>query len=224
MNNRIIKDSYDIFMNKFNINEDDFIEYGLNESIFINKLEAEKRWNILKKDIKDGNMVYVRTFGNKNDQRTKKILLDFYKHIYSDVEVNVDKTNNAIPTKIIEEFTGLKRKTSQRKKYDISNYQISHIFGKTKNIYAFSAPWNLVFMPRIMDPLSGHEANGNLRNKFKQALQEKSYMLFKDLIDDFNEFMNEETLKNSINMYLDEIDEKKFKTEIIDNFAPINIK
>ena len=67
----------------------------------------------------------------------------------------------------------MERLTGRKNKKEIINYQVSHIFGKTKNIYAFTAPWNFIYLPKIMDPLTGHEAQGYLKERFQFELEKR---------------------------------------------------
>ena len=76
---------------------------------------------------------------------------DFYANLLGNTHVEKDPTNNAVPHKLIQRTTELKRNS------DIFNYQVSHIWGHTKNIFMFEAPWNICYTPKIMDPFTGHE-------------------------------------------------------------------
>ena len=58
--------------------------------------------------------------------------------------VTKDSTNNAEPAKIIRELTGCSKIKNARHE-PIRNYQISHIFGRTKNVFAFTAPCSLEY-------------------------------------------------------------------------------
>ncbi|AET69328.1 hypothetical protein Desor_3879 [Desulfosporosinus orientis DSM 765] len=63
------------------------------------------------------------------------------KRIFNNTNVKKDATNSVEPQKIISRLTGYKRNTN------LFNYQVSHIFGKTKNIFLFEAPWNIALVP-----------------------------------------------------------------------------
>ena len=81
--------------------------------------------------------MYIRGFG-RNSNGTH-LFQEFYKEVFGNAHVAVDPTNNAIPTKIIRDLTGYSKSSSARDEA-IRNYQISHIFGRTKNVYTFTAP------------------------------------------------------------------------------------
>lgn len=217
------KDSYEIFMDRFNISEDNLIDYGLSESIFIDKDKAFKFWEFLKKSIQFGNeYAYVRTYGNKNDPNTKQLLIDFYENLFPNIKLKIDSTNNAQPTNIIEKLTGLRRKKTGRRNYEIINYQVSHIFGKTKNVYGFTAPWNLVYMPKLMDPFTGHESHGDIKKRFTRELQLYCYEQYSEMIEEYNEIMKVNNI--IIEDYLNSRDVKKFKPEMLKDFDLIRIK
>lgn len=49
------------------------------------------------------------------------------------------------------------------------------MFGRTKNIYAFTAPWNIVYMPKILDPFTGHEAKGEMVDEYRMLFQKQRH-------------------------------------------------
>jgi hypothetical protein len=107
--------------------------------------------------------------------------------------------------------------SSKTKIFTIIKYRISHIFGKTKNIYAFTAPWNIVFMPKILDPFTGHEAKGEMVIEFQQLFQQQSYEKFKPYIDEFNKIVI--NLNQEINSYFQKIrSAQKYSAIIINQF------
>ena len=210
-------DSYKVFLEKFQITEDDLIQFGLDNIISIDINKAREEWNRQKENILNGGTVFVRTYGNRNDTRTRAILIDFYKDIYPHLEVITDSTGNRHPTELLERLTG------KKKNQDILNFQVSHVFAQTKNLYAFTAPWNIVYMPKVMDPLTGHESHGNLRNIFQFELRKKIYNQFEDLILEFNELMENNHLKSLIQMYFKNLNQKRFQKEIEKDFQRIEI-
>ena len=183
-------DSYEIFIDEFKIGKDKLIQFGLDKCIYVDEQKAKDEWEKLKKSIQLNQKVYVRTFGNRDNKDTQKLLIDFYKELYKDLEATTDGTGNYRPRKVLE------RLTNKRNNKEIVNYQVSHIFGKTKNIYAFTAPWNFVYLPKIMDPLTGHEAQGDLKKRFQYELQRMCYKKYQDLIEDFNDIMNNLAFQN----------------------------
>jgi len=71
----------------------------------------------------------------------------------------------------------------------IANFQVSHVFGRTKNVYCFTAPWNIVFIPKIIDPLTGHEAKGGFVEEFQSLFRQKVIQTFHDQIQEYNDIM-----------------------------------
>ena len=41
----------------------------------------------------------------------------------------------------------------------------------TKNALTFNAPWNIVYMPKLFDPFTGHESKGDITKKFTEELK-----------------------------------------------------
>ncbi|MBU2098557.1 MAG: hypothetical protein KKD00_07325 [Gammaproteobacteria bacterium] len=150
--------------------------------------------------------------------------------MFGNEHVAVDPTNNAIPTKIIRDLTGYSKSPSARHEA-IRNYQISHIFGRTKNVYTFTAPWNMVYLPKIIDPFTGHEAKGDMVDEYQAIFQQRSYARFEPLIEDYNKLIKQPELTDRIAAYLEQIsseitDEKialKFKKSVADELSPITI-
>ena len=70
-----------------------------------------------------------------------------------------------------------------------------------------------------MDPLTGHEAHGDLKDSFRSALQKMSYDKYKDLIDDFNKIMDD--LSSQRTKALEKLGNPKFTQEIEKDFEPI---
>ena len=115
----------------------------------------------------------------------------------------------------------------------IRNYQISHIFGRTKNIYAFSAPWNIVYIPKLLDPFTGHEAKGEMISEFAGLFQRQGYEHFEDLIEEFNEIISNPNFINKITESIEILEsDGKYQTDEIaklrkavsEEFSPIEIE
>jgi len=151
-----MRDSYIRFFSKGYISKEQFFEFGLKETIYAPYEKAESEWNRLKQRIENNQEVFIRGFGR--DANGTHLFQELYARLVGNHNVKKDPTNNAEPTKIIRELTGYS-KTKYSKYELIRNYQISHIFGRTKNIYAFTAPWNIVYMPKMLDPFTGR-SNG----------------------------------------------------------------
>jgi len=193
--------------------KEDFFKFGLDNIITIDKNLVSSSWKKLIKDINyKSNDLYIRSFGRNGNGN------EIFKKLYNDIfniNINFDQTNNSKPTQIIQNLTGYKKNKT------IFNYQISHVFGNTKNIYCFTAPWNIVFIPKIIDPFTGHEAKGNFVNEFKKMFKEKIIKHSIEEIIEYNKIMEKikPEIKNWLNKYIPEKD----KNNIIKEFGFIEI-
>ena len=57
------RDSYLNFLEKFNISNEDFIEYGLNDIIFVPNDKVISEWEILKNKVYSNQEIYIRGMG-----------------------------------------------------------------------------------------------------------------------------------------------------------------
>ena len=207
-------DSYEKFLKKTNITKEDFFNFGIEETIFGNVLVAKSKWKEISERIRDKcqNTFYIRGYG-RNSSNTD-LYIEFYKEVF---EVNVEKdgTGNDHPRRLIENMTGFsKNPKSQYRK--IRNYQVSHIFGKTKNIYMFTAPWNIAYVPKIMDPLTGHEAYGYMVEEYTHKFRQETYLRFRDLIDDYNKIISEQIQSTKFTEYF--LDKSKCSDKNVKRF------
>lgn len=215
-----IKDGYDIFFKKFNISDNDFVEFGINECISVDFDTAEREWLLLKSNIANSKEVYIRGFGRNSSGSDSYI--DFYKFAIPNINLKIDPSNNSAPRKLIEKLTGLK------KNIHIQNYQVSHVFSKTKNVYAFTAPWNLIYLPKVFDPFTGHEAHGGKVTLFTSNIEKHIFNKFAQLIDDFNQTMDSLEIENKFSQFTSSIalPEKNYlnlKSSIQSEFSKITI-
>ncbi len=160
-----------------------FFDFGLNNIITIKKDIVEVEWLKLKNKIANkSNELFVRNSG-RNGTGNKALAL-LYKEVFG-IDINFDLTNNNKPTQLIMNSTGY------RKNKTIFNYQVSHVFGNTKNVFCFTAPWNIVLIPKIVDPFTGHEAVGDYVIEFRQLFRNRIFKSYSDYILDYNELMNQ---------------------------------
>lgn len=163
------------------VDKDAFFRFGIDNIIIAKPEIAKNAWNNLLKNInaKSDNL-FVRSSGRY------AVGNDILRKLYADVfgiNINFDPTNNDEPTKLIQDLTGYYKRGS---KQNIFNYQVSHVFGRTKNVFLFTAPWNIVFVPKVLDPLTGHEAKGDFVEEFKSLFVNKVKLLFKHEIEEYN--------------------------------------
>lgn len=209
-----MRDSYERFLSKGYISKDQLFKFGLEETIYAPTEKANDVWKELKEKIKNNEPVFMRRFGQNSNG--SHLYQELYRNILHNKNVKIDVNNNNEPAKIIKNMTGYSKekklqnqKTKDPKYKFIQNYQISHIFGRTKNIYAFTAPWNIAYIPKIIDPFTGHEAKGELVVEYQTMFQEKSFTYFKPLIDDYNQIITDKTFQTRIDEYFRKLRDKK---------------
>ncbi|NQJ73324.1 hypothetical protein HO539_08520 [Streptococcus suis] len=168
-------------------------------------------WNGLKASIENSSQkVSVRTFGDKGKIKTKEILEEFYLFVFDGKSIiKIDPSNNSKPTSVLNKFTNYTKNKDHKSKNILQNYQVSHVFRKTLNCYAFTAPWNILYLPKILDPLTGHESQGDLTQQFTLLLQDYMKENYRNQIKEFNEIMEK--------TFLPKIDEFKEKKEELYN-------
>ena len=89
----------------------------------------------------------------------------------------------------------------------------------------------MVYLPKIIDPFTGHEAKGDMVDEYQATFQQRSYARFEPLIEDYNKLITQPELIDRIAAYLEQIsseitDEKialKFKKSVADELSPITI-
>jgi hypothetical protein len=195
-----MRDSYERFLAKGYISKDQLFQFGLEETILAPYEKAEAQWNALKSSIDKNEKVWIRGFGQKSSK--SMLYIDLYKKLLKNEKVEIDKTNNSAPGRVISELTGYSK--SKRKNHGlIRNYQVSHVFGRTKNVYAFTAPWNIVYIPKLLDPFTGHEATGDIPKEYAIIFRQMVWEQFSPLIADFNTIMNSNQFTDELESCLD---------------------
>jgi hypothetical protein len=162
------------------------------------------------------------------DAASTKYMFEVHKSLFGNSNIKKDPSNNTHPTKILENLTGFSKRKSKNNNL-ISNYQVSHIFGRTKNALMFMAPWNIVYIPKLFDPFSGHESKGELTQIFSTKLKEITYEKFKVQIDDYNSIVNNSKFISSLNSSIENLKSNnsevsdKLLNSIKDEFSEIKI-
>jgi hypothetical protein len=223
-----MKDSYEILIQNY-INGNEILKkFGLNETIFISNDQAIEKWKEIKSSILKNEVVYVRRYGRggKNDL----ILKSFYKEIFKLTKIKFDPSNNSAPAALLNKCTTYRKniKKDSPPNEKIQNYQISHVFGRTKNPFLFTAPWNVVYVPKIVDPFTGHESRGDLALEFSKLLKEKTFKKYESLIKDYNKLIEQYDFPNKLNKFMDvnknQIpDPDRFKGDMLFEFSKITL-
>jgi hypothetical protein len=216
-----MRDAYERFFKAFNISTDEFFDFGIDEIIHVPLDRAAIEWKELRTRVETGGCVTVRGFGRNG--RGNSQFLDFYANVFGHWGFAIDPTNNAAPTRVLQRLTGYS-KTRRAGCEHLANYQVSHVFGRTKNPYAFTAPWNIVYIPKIVDPFTGHEAPGDLAAQFQMRFRRHMRSVFQPLIDDYNCAVTASPFAAKIDDYVASSEtDSNFASALRDAFAPIEI-
>lgn len=225
----ISRDAYQRFFENL-VSQEDFFKFGLEEIIFADKVKAKTKWDSLKLNLFSNESVFIRSYGRKGVN--SQLYQDLYSNLFGNTHIQIDPTNNQKPRKLIEELTRYMK--SPKKGYEpIQNYQVSHVFGRTKNALAFTAPWNIVYLPKLLDPFTGHEAKGKSVAEFTKMFQKKCINEFKDMILEFNEIMESDQVTSKLSQGIDyvvaknNLDQKQkqqFEKSVYSEFKPIQLE
>ncbi len=188
------KDGYEQFFKYFNIDTNDLWKFAEESMVTVDIDKAALQWNLIKSAVEEGTEpVIVRSYGLKGVNAS--LYLDLYRHIVPNAVIKIDPTNNMYPPKILAKYTGYYKKKGVTQNR-ISNYQVSHIFERTRNPYSFGAVWNMAYIPKLLDPFTGHEASGELVAEFTGQLQHFIFNKYKEIIEEYN-MINEHLLQSS---------------------------
>ena len=211
------RDSYYDFMNHFGIKPKDLFEWGVNAIVFPSNKTIDEEWENLKHRIFNNKTVYIRGYGR--DARGTQLYTGFYGFAFKNFQVIKDPTNNNRPQSNIKRMTDLTRNR------DIYNYQVSHIWGRTKNIFLFEAPWYICYMPKIIDPFTGHETKGDLPVDFQEYFIKKVQKKYKKYIDDYNNIISTYNISELLTDYCSSkgINDSQFVNDAINELSIIPI-
>lgn len=191
------RDAYKEMFEHFRTTKEEFYQWGLKSIIYPKPELVQDSWNDLKKRAFDNGEIFIRAYGRKG--YASVIFQDLYSKLLKNNHVQIDSTNNAQPTQLIQSLTGYKKGDS------IINYQVSHIFGKTKNPFMFTAPWNICFTPKMIDPLTGHETQGPYPKEFQRLLKDNVFERYGKYIYEFNELMEKWCPADRVKEILDKV-------------------
>ena len=179
----MITNFYNKLFSQFGIFQSEFIQYGIREIIFPDKNKAYDDWKQKKEDFlrkRNGNF-YIRS--DKGERWSKA-----YNKIFEGISVNIDKTKNSEPTRILENATNFHKKGTP--------YTCAHIFGKTCNFMLFSALFNICFIPDLYAPFSDTTSKKSVvHEQFRKMLLEKVKMEYGDIISEYNSFIREHCIQ-----------------------------
>lgn len=203
-------DSYDKFLSKFNISKEEFFQFGIDNTITPDIELVSKYWTELKERLFSGDIVYIRGAGR--EAKGTQIYLEFYSSFFKNQNITKDPTNNLKPQQILQAITGYRRNEN------IFNYQVSHTFGRTKNPLMFEAPWNLAFVPKMIDPLTGHETQGDWPIEYQEIYTKKIRKDYLEFIDDYNKTIQTYDVEGELNRFVQRIDTSQYSDKQIQEF------
>jgi len=215
-------DSYALFLDYFNIDKDSFYEFGVENTIFSPLDYAKNQWSQTKERLLNNQKLSIRGYGRQG--KNTDLFLDLYRHLFNNEKITEDPSNNTAAKKNIQSATGY------RVNNNVYNFQCSHIFGCTKNPLLFEAVWNICLVPKMFDPLTGHETKGPWPKEYQDFFIQTACLRYKDFIEDYNEFLVEHNVLERIEQYVSNIkkqyDERvisKFSSDARSEWAPIEI-
>jgi hypothetical protein len=202
----ITKDAYtELFKN---IDKKSFFDFGIKDIIYIEDKVINDEWEKLKNDVFNNQTIYIRGYGR--DGLGTDLYKKFYEKLFCNSKLVKDSSNNYYPTKLLENLTSFSKK-NKKDSVLIKNYQISHLFGRTKNPLLFNCPWNVAYIPKYLDPFTGHETQGEFSIEFKELITPIIKSKFKIYIDDYNSIYRD-CIADKIDESLDYV--KKYSKEI----------
>jgi len=187
-----MRDAYDNLFK--HIDKNNFFKTSLEDIIYIEPKKVQVQWNELQKDIFENRIIHIRGYGR--DAKKTQYFITLYKHLFGNENVVKDSTNNAQPTKLIKCNTAFCKITEDGKngKERIRNYQVSHLFGRTKNPLLFNCAWNIAYIPKYLDPFTGHETQGDYSFEFKNLILPHLKNEFGEYIAEYNEIVQSKIL------------------------------
>ena len=189
-------DSYQQFCDDFHITPEELYQFGIRRSIFATSESAWSQWQSLKRALQGESELRIRKYG----RAANNPFIAMYKHIFPQAQILEDSTGNAAPRAIIQRITNHTINTT------IYNFEVSHVFGYTKNPLLFNAAWNFFFCPRLIDPFTGHASTGRWPEEYQPILKEAVITKFSRCISDYNKMLSEMGILDKIENYLANLD------------------
>lgn len=217
-----MKDSYARFLDCFGIEKESFYRFGLEQTIFAPVDFAASQWLDLKDALLHNKVLSIRRCGRKKE--LNKLYLELYAALFKNTNIKQDSNNNGAPRR------NMMRATGEVIGESILNYQCAHIFGWTKNPLLFEAVWNICFVPKIYDPLTGHESKGLWSHEYQKRFHRLILERFENQILDYNRFIIERDIHHGIRSFVKEqknnyemADLVKFQKVALDEWSAIVI-
>lgn len=202
-------DSYSQFLDYFSIDKISFYSFGLENTIFADVEKIKPEWERIKCHLVTNQPLAIRGYGRQG--KNTHLFSELYEFLFKNNKIYEDPTNNAQAKNNLQMITG------HRINDTISNYQCSHIFGRTKNPLLFEAPWNMCFVPKIFDPLTGHESTGNWPDEYQELFLKMVRSKYRVFIEDYNKFVCENHIESRIEDFIETL-YGKYDTKQLNRF------
>ncbi len=183
---------------------------------------------------------------SSSSEQIKEHYLQLYDVLFPGTTFRFEKIENATPRKLLEVLTDVKDTDTPMEVYlKLRSYQVLHVFKRIHNPYAYLAPWNIIMIPKVLQPFltynekyvepkfmtSGqrffYEKHQEELPEFEIRIKKFIYERYKEDIDNFNEEML--VLGEKVQPFFEEIREKygeeiyfKVKLNFNRDFAPVN--
>ena len=220
------RESYQEFFEVFGIMPQAVCDFGLDHSVFAAQGAAMAQWQELKDTLLNGRRLHIRAdAGNDREFLFYKRLNE---HLFQNDALRPDCTGNYYPRRNLERAVGWKVTIHPPRDTGVLvNFQTSHVLsGRTHNPLLYSAVWNIVFTPKIIDPFTGDEAHGPAALLFREAFINRIRARFAGCIEDYNNFLNVHNIEDRINEFqhedfADEEELARLKESACRQWAPV---
>ena len=212
-----MRDSYKIFFEHFGIQFEEVIRFGVEvDTVYPEPDKIQKVWKDLIDAVVNSKPVWIRGYGK--DSHGTELYLELYRILLGNNKIKKDSTNNAKPTSVLQKVTGFTKTPNDLQTNGIINYQVAHIWGRTKNPFLFSAPWNIVWKPKVLDPFTGHEAGGEFTEAYHMAFLTRSRELYSEFITEYNELADYYFSTDRVQAALREMETRHADSRIFNKF------
>ena len=193
------RESYQEFFETFGITPQAVCDFGLDHSVFADPEYALDQWGRLKDDLLNGRQMYIRS--DAGNVREFQFYQKLQEYLFNSTTLRRDCTGNYYPRRNLERAVGWDVTIRpQRDTGVLINYQTSHVLsGRTHNPLLYSAVWNIVFTPKIIDPFTGDEAHGQTVLFFQEVFMNYIRSRFAACISDYNNFIADQNIETRIN-------------------------
>lgn len=249
-----VRDAYQLLFDYFSqrpLTPENFYQFGLEKSIFADRLGGERvvaQFNSLINLLEHGTCgvgddhkqkdLHIRKYSGSKTR--SGLYTELYKKVFPNANIIVEGGGNTRPKENLKKITKCQPYSSSEAfhvaadiEVVLKNYQCSHVLdNRTKNPLLFEAAWNLVFTPKMIDPLTGHETLGRWPREFQPRFRDAVRKRFHDLMKQFNDFADK--YRPQIQKGLDEVvnahpelgkdDKERFISDALAQWEPVRLE